>query len=75
MSNLHHIANRTKKLPPLRVGILGLSHDHVWGNVAALAAAPHGRLVAASDADPRLRSLLEQREESGRPLGQRRRVG
>jgi len=45
-------------MPALRVGILGLSHDHVWSNVAALAAGGYGRLVAASDADPRLRERL-----------------
>ena len=48
----------TAIMPTLRVGILGLSHDHVWGNVAALAAGGYGRLVAASDADPRLRERL-----------------
>ena len=48
----------TAIMPALRVGILGLSHDHVWGNVAALAAAEGGRLVAASDPDPRLRQRL-----------------
>lgn len=48
----------TAIMPALRVGILGLSHDHVWGNVAALAAGDRGRLVAASDADPRLRERL-----------------
>jgi predicted dehydrogenase len=42
----------------LRVGILGLSHDHVWGNVAALAGGGLGRLVAASDPDARLRERL-----------------
>jgi predicted dehydrogenase len=42
----------------LRVGILGLSHDHVWGNLAALAAGEHGRVVAAADPDPRLRERL-----------------
>lgn len=45
-------------MPALRVGILGLSHDHVWGNVAALAAGGLGRLVAAADPDPRLRDRL-----------------
>jgi predicted dehydrogenase len=48
----------TRIMPALRVGILGLSHDHVWGNVAALAAGGLGRLVAASDPDPRLRERL-----------------
>jgi predicted dehydrogenase len=42
----------------LNVGVLGLSHDHVWSNLAALAAGDHGRLVAAADPDPRLRERL-----------------
>jgi len=45
-------------MPAPRVGILGLKHDHVWGNVAALAGGARGRLVAASDGDPRLRERL-----------------
>jgi predicted dehydrogenase len=43
----------------LRVGILGLSHDHVWGNIAALAGGSSGQLVAASEPDPRLRERLQ----------------
>ena len=43
----------------LRVGVLGLSHDHVWSNLAALAAGDLGQLVAAADPDPRLRERLE----------------
>ena len=43
----------------LRVGVLGLSHDHVWSNLAALATGDVGRLVAAADPDPRLRERLE----------------
>ena len=39
----------------LSVGVLGLSHDHVWGNLVALHAGEHGRLVAAADPDPQLR--------------------
>ena len=39
----------------LRVGVLGLSHDHVWPNLAAIAGSDLGRLVAAADPDPRLR--------------------
>src|SRR5262245_52150372 len=42
----------------LNVGILGLSHDHVWGNLAALAASSLGRVVAAADPDPKLLERL-----------------
>jgi predicted dehydrogenase len=42
----------------LSVGVLGLSHDHVWGNLAAIAAGELGRVVAAADPDPRLRERL-----------------
>src|SRR5260370_14171889 len=42
----------------LSVGVLGLSHDHVWGNLAALAAGDHGRLVAAAEPGARLRARL-----------------
>ena len=45
-------------MPVLRVGILGLSHDHVWGNLAALAAGGLGRVVAAAEPDARLRERL-----------------
>ena len=45
---------------PLRVGVVGLSHDHVWPNLRALAAGDQGRLVAAADPDPELRDRLEQ---------------
>jgi predicted dehydrogenase len=42
----------------LNVGILGLSHDHVWGNLAAIAAGERGRLVAVADPDAPLRDKL-----------------
>jgi predicted dehydrogenase len=42
----------------LRVGVLGLSHDHVWGNLAALAGSPDARLVAVSEPDAALRARL-----------------
>ena len=42
----------------LNVGVLGLSHDHVWSNLAALAGGDLGRLVAAADPDPQLRERL-----------------
>src|SRR5919108_294732 len=42
----------------LNVGVLGLSHDHVWGNLAALRAGDQGRLVAAAEPDRELRERL-----------------
>jgi len=48
----------------LRVGVLGLSHDHVWGNLAAVAAGDAGRIVAAAEPDARLRERLA-REHGG----------
>lgn len=44
----------------LRVGVLGLSHDHVWGNLAAVHAGEHGRLVAAGEPDPELRERFRK---------------
>ncbi|MGE3804734.1 MAG: Gfo/Idh/MocA family protein [Gemmataceae bacterium] len=32
-----------------RIGVLGLTHDHVWGNLEELARLDHGKLVAAAD--------------------------
>ena len=45
----------------LSVGVLGLSHDHVWGNLAALQDNEHGRVVAAADPDPQLRERFQKR--------------
>ena len=42
----------------LNVGVLGLSHDHVWGNLAALHGGERGRLVAAAEPDPALRDRV-----------------
>src|SRR5262245_29323576 len=36
----------------LRVGVLGLTHDHVWGNLAAIAAGDLGQVVAAAEPAP-----------------------
>jgi len=43
----------------LNVGVLGLSHDHVWGNLAALCGGDLGRLAAAAEPDPQLRARFE----------------
>src|SRR5262245_55180643 len=42
----------------LRIGVLGLHHDHVWGNLAALAAGSLGRLIAVAEPDAVLRERL-----------------
>jgi predicted dehydrogenase len=44
----------------LRVGVLGLSHDHAWPNLQALAAGSLGRLAALADPDPALRQRVER---------------
>lgn len=43
----------------LSVGVLGLSHDHVWGNLAALAASEHGRVAAVAEPDAQLRERFQ----------------
>jgi predicted dehydrogenase len=42
-----------------RIGVLGLHHDHVWPNLAALAGGDLGRLAAVADPDPDLRRRIE----------------
>jgi predicted dehydrogenase len=46
----------------LRVGVLGLSHDHIWPNLKALAASGVGRLVAVAEPDPALRARLAEEQ-------------
>src|SRR3954451_69674 len=46
----------------LRVGVLGLSHDHIWPNLNALAAGSVGRLVAVAEPDPALRARLAEEQ-------------
>lgn len=48
----------------LRVGVLGLSHDHIWPNLKALAAGAVGRLVAVAEPDPALRARLAEEQGS-----------
>ncbi|MEZ4708051.1 MAG: Gfo/Idh/MocA family oxidoreductase [Caldilineaceae bacterium] len=38
----------------LRIGVLGMTHDHVWGNLRDLAASPQAELVAAADINSEL---------------------
>jgi predicted dehydrogenase len=41
------------------VGVLGLSHDHVWGNLAALTGSERGALVAVAEPDAQLRERFQ----------------
>jgi predicted dehydrogenase len=51
----------------LRVGVLGLHHDHVWSNLAAVATGELGQLVAVAEPSPGLRERLA-REHGGAAL-------
>ena len=56
--------SRGSRTARLRVGVLGLSHDHVWTNLTALVKGELGTLVAVSEPDARLHERL-QREHGG----------
>ncbi len=45
----------------LRVGVLGLTHDHVWGNLDRLVQLSGAELVGAADPHPSLREKFQQR--------------
>ncbi|MDQ6920286.1 MAG: Gfo/Idh/MocA family oxidoreductase, partial [Candidatus Dormibacteraeota bacterium] len=42
----------------LRIGVLGLSHDHVWDNLRQLVELGGAQVVAAADARPELREKV-----------------
>jgi len=44
----------------LRIGVLGMSHDHVWGNLKDLRESDDAVLVAAADPHPELRDQVKQ---------------
>jgi len=44
-----------------RVGVLGLTHDHVWGNLDRLVGLPNAELVGGAEPDSSLRDGLCQR--------------
>ncbi|MBG86684.1 MAG: oxidoreductase [Verrucomicrobiales bacterium] len=43
---------------PIRIGILGLHHDHIWDNLKELAPLPEGELVIAADPTEALRKQI-----------------
>ena len=45
---------------PCRLGVLGLTHDHVWENLAQAVAHPDARLSAAADPHQQLLGRVEQ---------------
>lgn len=45
---------------PLRVGVLGMTHDHIWGNLRELNESSLGTLVAAADPNEELRERAQQ---------------
>ncbi|HXF62907.1 MAG TPA: Gfo/Idh/MocA family oxidoreductase [Caldilineaceae bacterium] len=45
---------------PIRVGVLGLTHDHVWGNLRDLGASSQGELVGVADPHPELLEKVQR---------------
>lgn len=48
-----------KSTKKVRVGVLGMTHDHIWGNLRELQASAEGQLVAAADPNRGLRDKVE----------------
>lgn len=44
----------------LRIGVLGLSHDHIWGNLKNLLAHEDAELVGAADDNAKLRAQFQK---------------
>ncbi|HAZ62538.1 MAG TPA: gfo/Idh/MocA family oxidoreductase [Armatimonadetes bacterium] len=59
---------------PIRVVVLGLSHDHVWGNIPNLQANPQVQIVAGWDVDPELRARLMERVPTADVVDDRHRL-
>jgi len=45
----------------VRVGVLGLTHDHIWGNLDHLAGLDNAELVGAAEPHPELREKFQSR--------------
>lgn len=45
---------------PIRIGVLGLHHDHIWDNLKELAPLANGKLVAAADPNEPLREQVKK---------------
>jgi predicted dehydrogenase len=44
----------------IRIGVLGLHHDHIWDNLQELAPLKNGRLIAAADPNEALRRRVSE---------------
>jgi predicted dehydrogenase len=44
----------------IRVGVIGLVHDHIWDNLPALKAHPSAQIVAVADSNPELLTRFEE---------------
>lgn len=53
----------------VRIGALGLTHDHVWGNLRALEESDEGVLVAAADPNEELRQQVTQKYPDAQVFG------
>jgi len=49
-----------KKSKKVGIGVLGMTHDHVWGNLADLKKSSLGELVAAADPSEELRTKVQK---------------
>lgn len=49
-----------KSNKPIRVGVIGLTHDHVWYNLKELLAVKNATLVGAADPSPELQAKFEK---------------
>ena len=45
----------------LRIGVIGLSHDHIWDHLGDLTSSEHVEYVGGADADAELRTKLENK--------------
>jgi predicted dehydrogenase len=45
----------------LRFAVLGMAHDHLWGNLKTLADSPDAELVAGADLNPTLQARFKER--------------
>jgi len=50
----------------LRIAVLGMAHDHLWGNLKSLAAQEDAELVAGADYNPVLQKQFTEKTGCGK---------